>query len=297
MVWLSKDFESERKWKLAQAKKVAVRASKSILDHATRGEKKVKEEEQRMRKVALNISKDVKKFWVLYKHQLELEEKKEKKALDKQLNFLLDKLMISSCMILRQDDEQTIDEDEALVSKEERREELAALQNEADLPLEELLKSYMNNSVSREFSPDGGQDVTESVMKPKDQINDLWNQVNGSKHAVESVDGAHQTTGIEEPHSLGRMIGNRKSVNSNHLHHVDSNGNNSCLEGDFTIRRTKFQSKTFTIPDKEYLPHGSDDEMIKLLQQESEVPLTELLARMLESANNSAESEFASSEF
>ncbi|XP_020257482.1 protein PHOTOPERIOD-INDEPENDENT EARLY FLOWERING 1 isoform X1 [Asparagus officinalis] len=94
MVWLSKDFESERKWKLAQAKRVAIRASKSFSEHATRGEKKVKEEEQKLRKVALNISKDVKKFWlkieklVLYKHQLELEEKK-KKALDKQLDFLL----------------------------------------------------------------------------------------------------------------------------------------------------------------------------------------------------------------
>ncbi|KAK9276401.1 hypothetical protein L1049_005934 [Liquidambar formosana] len=94
MVWLSKDFESERKWKLAQAKKVALRASKGMLDQATRGEKKVKEEEQRLRKVALNISKDVKKFWlkieklVLYKHQMELDEKK-KKALDKQLEYLL----------------------------------------------------------------------------------------------------------------------------------------------------------------------------------------------------------------
>lgn len=86
----------------------------------------VQEEEQRLRKVALNISKDVKKFWtkieklvifffsidlfagivfvisiwwssfhhlllwyqVLYKHQMELDEKK-KKALDKQLEFLL----------------------------------------------------------------------------------------------------------------------------------------------------------------------------------------------------------------
>lgn len=176
------DFESERKWKLAQAKKVALRASKGMLDQATRGEKKLKvlfllsqtefllrsflyrkfhlaknwlmsytswkqrrlklllkflcvflwmlmsafhcdqEEEQRLRKVALNISKDVKKFWikieklvslsiliwssikfcyffvslklkklvfqVLYKHQMELDEKK-KKALDKQLEFLL----------------------------------------------------------------------------------------------------------------------------------------------------------------------------------------------------------------
>ncbi|KAI9122384.1 hypothetical protein K1719_007073 [Acacia pycnantha] len=94
MVWLSKDFESERKWKLAQAKKVALRASKGMLDPATRGEKKMKEEELRLRKVALNISKDVKKFWmkieklVLYKHQMELDEKK-KKALDKQLEFLL----------------------------------------------------------------------------------------------------------------------------------------------------------------------------------------------------------------
>ncbi|CAI0375704.1 unnamed protein product [Linum tenue] len=97
MAWLSKDFESERKWKLAQAKKVALRASKGMLDQATRGEKKLKEEEHRMRKVALNISKDVKKFWikieklassVLYKHQMELDEKK-KKALDKQLEFLL----------------------------------------------------------------------------------------------------------------------------------------------------------------------------------------------------------------
>eukprot|EP01018_Ginkgo_biloba_P024832 Gb_30813 [translate_table: standard] len=94
MVWLAKDFESERKWKLAQAKKVAIRVSKSGLDQASRGEKRLKEEEHRIRRLASNISKDVRKFWmkieklVLYKHQLELEERK-KRALDKQLDFLL----------------------------------------------------------------------------------------------------------------------------------------------------------------------------------------------------------------
>lgn len=36
------DFESERKWKLAQAKKVALRATKGMLDQATRGEKRMK---------------------------------------------------------------------------------------------------------------------------------------------------------------------------------------------------------------------------------------------------------------
>lgn len=36
------DFESERKWKLAQARKVALKASKGMVDHATREEKKSK---------------------------------------------------------------------------------------------------------------------------------------------------------------------------------------------------------------------------------------------------------------
>lgn len=36
------DFESERKWKLALAKKVAIRASKGMLDQATRGERRMK---------------------------------------------------------------------------------------------------------------------------------------------------------------------------------------------------------------------------------------------------------------
>lgn len=41
--FFSQDFESERKWKLAQAKKVALKASKEgMLDPATRGEKKMK---------------------------------------------------------------------------------------------------------------------------------------------------------------------------------------------------------------------------------------------------------------
>lgn len=40
--YFCQDFESERKWKLSQAKKVALKASKGLLDHAIRGEKKLK---------------------------------------------------------------------------------------------------------------------------------------------------------------------------------------------------------------------------------------------------------------
>ncbi|KAF9602898.1 hypothetical protein IFM89_032638 [Coptis chinensis] len=225
MLWLSKDFEAERKWKLALAKKVAIRASKNALDPATRGEKKVKEEEQRLRKVALNISKDVKKFWikieklVLYKHQLEVEEKK-KKALDKQLDFLLGQTERYSTMLAEnlvdmpypctpicpdsavdqpngehiedgtelvespehcenmdidgdydiqsedesEDDEHTIEEDEALITADERQEELEALHNEIDIPLEELLKRYNSDKVSMEESPLNGENVAEPIQ-------------------------------------------------------------------------------------------------------------------------------------
>ncbi|GJZ82406.1 hypothetical protein Tco_0647579 [Tanacetum coccineum] len=63
MVWLSKDFKSERKFKLGLAERVALKDTKGIIDHATRGELKQKEEEIRMRKVALNISIDVKNWY------------------------------------------------------------------------------------------------------------------------------------------------------------------------------------------------------------------------------------------
>ncbi|KAF6138039.1 hypothetical protein GIB67_042944, partial [Kingdonia uniflora] len=70
-----------------------------------------------------------------------------------------------------EDNERTIEEDEALFTEMERQEELRALQNEMDLPLDELLKCYNMGNVSREGSP---QEIPEPspVM---DQIRDvLW---------------------------------------------------------------------------------------------------------------------------
>ncbi|XP_078160995.1 SNF2 domain-containing protein / helicase domain-containing protein isoform X3 [Carex rostrata] len=298
MVWLSKDFEAERKWKMSLAKRVALRATKSFSGQATKGEKKLKEEEQRLRKVALNISKDVKKFWtkieklVIYKYQLEAEERK-KKAMDKQLNFLLDQTERYSTMLAEnlvsnqpsssnqeepkakhdmeiandrsenlvsnqpsssnqeeekakhdmeiandhsenlvsnqpsssnqeeekakhdmkiandryleldnfdsddeyenqsddeiEDDERTIDEDEAKITEAERREELAALEAEADLPLEEILKAYKRTTrSSRESSQVLSSDTDEPPFKKHKTINDHRLKLeNGAVHTVE----------------------------------------------------------------------------------------------------------------
>ncbi|KAL0287602.1 UNVERIFIED_CONTAM: protein PHOTOPERIOD-INDEPENDENT EARLY FLOWERING 1 [Sesamum calycinum] len=87
MAWLSMDIESERIWKLAQAKKVEIRANQ-----ATRGEKRVKDIESQSKwklaqakKVEIRANQATRGEKRL---KLELDEKK-KKALDKQLGFFL----------------------------------------------------------------------------------------------------------------------------------------------------------------------------------------------------------------
>ncbi|KAA8546716.1 hypothetical protein F0562_003147 [Nyssa sinensis] len=387
MVWLSKDFESERKWKLAQAKKVAIRASKGMLDQATRGEKRVKEEEQRLRKVALYISKDVKKFWmkieklVLYKHQLELDEKR-KKTLDKQLEFLLgqterystmlaenlvdsafpckvvhscsaqeplsiqykegDKNDINKCAELNaesesnildfdedydlksdddlEDDEHTIEEDEALITEEERQEELAALHNEIDLPLEELLERYAMEKVSRESSPEKNAHVTEPTQSGEDDSESKGNDIS----AVPKID-----TGSSPP-VPGRRCAESNgslSISENHLSEVETfqirnlsensqesdkkhllyDFNDEQADGDYVLatgeeKDCNMDDETTLLEEEEFANAESNDPIdeIALLQKESEIPIEELLARYKKDSNtdedveDDSESEYAS---
>ncbi|KAJ9153312.1 hypothetical protein P3X46_026762 [Hevea brasiliensis] len=370
MIWLSKDFESERKWKLAQAKKVALRASKGMLDQATREEKKLKEGEQRLRKVALNISKDVKKFWikieklVLYKHQMELDEKK-KRALDKQLEFLLGQTERYSTMLAEnlvdkplqqysvvdqqdipyeerqkndtkepaqlssvvpepqsdsgdndndydvqsdesEDDEHTIEEDEALITEEERQEELAALHNEVDIPVEELLKRYALERVSGENTPE----------KKNNGVNLT---VEGGDHA-ESKGKDHSAVDDPEMNSLPVNTGRRcDEVNGdlampeNHLSEIETGEtrnqsnvtgdlNKDLLhdsyeeeeDGDFVLANGEEKDDETTLSEEEELakadPNNTIDE-IQLLQKESEIPLEELLARYKKEFSNDEVSE------
>ncbi|TYI16644.1 hypothetical protein ES332_A08G269000v1 [Gossypium tomentosum] len=353
MVWLSKDFESERKWKLAQAKKVALRASKGMLDQATRGEKKLKEEEQRLRKVALNISKDVKKFWmkieklVLYKHQMELDEKK-KKTLDKQLEFLLGQTERYSTMLAEnlvdpykpvqqhpaqnqmnspdkadvneidepldlnadadedfsihsdqesEDDEQTLEDDEALITAEERQEELAALHSEIDLPLEELLKRYAGETADGEGSPDNREDRHECTSGQDDS-----SKGNGSLISPSTPSSKVETTNLLVRRSKESNGGLSKSENYSSDIEASSPRNLSQSSGelpkdvsyDFSDEQ---EDGDFTLTGEETVHHMDDEttlleeeelakadssnsiDEIALLQKESEIPVEELLRR------------------
>jgi E1A-binding protein p400 len=360
MVWLSKDFESERKFKLALAKKVAIRASKGMMDQATRDEKRLKEEEQRMKKVALNITKDVKKFWlkieklVMYKHQLELDEKK-KKALDKQLEFLLGQTERYSTMLAEnlvgpdtrpgnssgkellriqyeagdqkdieepcdetniesqsnivdndedfdvqsedesEDDEHTIEGDEALITKEERQEELAALHDEIDLPLEELLRRYAVDRSGRESTPEKNADVAEPTISGGD--------ASESKENDASIDpNVERGMSLQVPdRGCGESNG---SISENHLSEVkaprkrkkppkqfqgpakkraDYDFNDEKEDDDFVLANGEEKDDETTLLEEEELAKAESDDVIDeiaLLQKESEVSIEELLARI-----------------
>ncbi|RZC25456.1 Protein PHOTOPERIOD-INDEPENDENT EARLY FLOWERING 1 isoform D [Glycine soja] len=378
MVWLSKDFESERKWKLAQAKKVALRASKGMLDQATRGEKKMKEEEQRLRKVALNISKDVKKFWtkieklVLYKHQMELDEKK-KKALDKQLEFLLGQTERYSTMLAEnlvdpyksaennsaehhmsiqckdvhdvinepkeadveyqsdaadndeeydvqyddesEDDERTIEQDEALITKEERQEELAALRDEMDLPIEELLKRYAGDkgeSVMKESSPehseDGGKIVRAGDGKKglaSENGDDLLSvsKIGTSNSSIVSGRRCDESNGdVATPTNNLSQCENGQSEN---LKEVPSETANEDFSYDFTdeeedgdfLLGIEDKDDETTLSEEEQLERvdaiDPKDE-IALLQKESVMPVEELLARYKRDPSDDEDGEYES---
>ncbi|XP_068641321.1 protein PHOTOPERIOD-INDEPENDENT EARLY FLOWERING 1-like [Aristolochia californica] len=381
MVWLSKDFEAERKWKLAQAKKVAIRASKGMLDQATRGEKKIKEEEQRLKKVALGISKDVKKFWmkieklVIYKHQLELEERK-KKTLDKQLDFLLGQTERYSTMLAEnlvdlpykkrtaclesgveqlssperkgegrdsqsdhvetdgeygvqsedesEDDEHTIEEDETLITEEERKEELAALQDEVDLPLEELLKRYTNSKVSREGSPEGEEEAVPSGRE-ENLSKDSVKQVNGSlsqklekwsdgenllrfteknlsmktnanglilvasQHCAKSngeISSPENQTSVTSPCHSGRSSANHKNLDEGYSSIVSGD---EMDDKDYFLTAEDDKDDETTLSEEEELAKGEADDPvdeIKFLQQESEMSVEELLTRYKKDIQN-----------
>lgn len=370
MIWLSKDFEAERKWKLALAKKVALRASRGMVDQATRGEKRMKEEEQRMRKVALNISKDVKKFWtkieklVLYKHQLELDDKK-KKALDKQLEYLLGQTERYSTMLAENlmgtsnscasvqpciqektlntqqkesnentedgsaellvdaveadddynvesenesdDDERTIEEDEALITVEERQEELAALQNEVDLPLDELLKRYSMSEVNEESSPEACGVVGESYEEVHHNQINRESFLEGHDVAVKSPEEvdpndatdfpvaskADDASLLENSFCCGKSNGPLRienNVSRDETCHIKTEGttdmnydfNDEQGDDEFVIATGEEKDDETTLEEEEELANrepGDPEDEIALLQKESEIPLEQLLAR------------------
>ncbi|XP_049823552.1 helicase domino isoform X3 [Aethina tumida] len=180
MVWLAADFAQERKWKKAAAKKCSRMVQKYFQDKALAAQRAEKAHEQNLRRIASFCAKEIKNFWsnveklVEYKQNTILEEKR-KKALDQQLSFIVDQTEKYSQLLAEgmnkpadvppssskssrsvsraqsddefepetqsdEDDEETIAQEEAAVEHGEQSEEIAALQRESQMELDDLLE-------------------------------------------------------------------------------------------------------------------------------------------------------------
>jgi E1A-binding protein p400 len=63
MAWLAQDFAAERKWKKTAAKKHAKLVQKQAQDAEQLAEKRKKEEEQKLKKIAAFCAREVRNFW------------------------------------------------------------------------------------------------------------------------------------------------------------------------------------------------------------------------------------------
>jgi E1A-binding protein p400 len=181
MQWLAADFAQERKWKKAAAKKCARMVMKYHSDKKCHAERAEKEEYLRLRKIASNISKQIKQFWsdiekvFEAKQEVRLKEKR-KKLHDMHLNLIVDKADKYTERLTQEfgkslnstedsgleltnsqteeaidsdfepennesDDEETIAKEEEEVGVGDGKQEIELLQKESEIPLEDLKAS------------------------------------------------------------------------------------------------------------------------------------------------------------
>uniref|UniRef100_A0A452SEL2 E1A binding protein p400 n=1 Tax=Ursus americanus TaxID=9643 RepID=A0A452SEL2_URSAM len=156
MQWMAADFAQERRWKVAAARKLIRTVVRHHEEKKLREERGRKEEQNRLRRIAASTAREIECFWsnieqvVEIKLQVELEEKR-KKALTLQKVPRRGRTRVKSLRVsdgalaaLRalEDEEETIEEEEANEGAVDHQAELSNLAKEAELPLIDLMKLY-----------------------------------------------------------------------------------------------------------------------------------------------------------
>ncbi|XP_063171780.1 E1A-binding protein p400 isoform X7 [Candoia aspera] len=173
MQWMATDFAQERRWKMATAKKMVRTVARYHEEKHLNAERAKKEERTKLRRIAATIAREIEYFWsnieqvVEIKLQIEFQEKR-RKALNlkrrskqgKDRRHLEDILLekennLGSWSSRRkrkastpliddevEDEEETIEEQEAKEGNVNHQMELSTLAHEAELPLDDLMKMY-----------------------------------------------------------------------------------------------------------------------------------------------------------
>ncbi|XP_053785012.1 E1A-binding protein p400 isoform X5 [Desmodus rotundus] len=172
MQWMATDFAQERRWKVAAAKKLVRTVARHHEEKKLREERGKREEQNRLRRIAASTAREIEYFWsnieqvVEIKLQVELEEKRKKalhlqkvsrkgkelrpKGPDALLGSALGsgvpgrkrKASTSLTDDEVEDEEETIEEEEANEGAVDHQTELSTLAKEAELPLIDLMKLY-----------------------------------------------------------------------------------------------------------------------------------------------------------
>ncbi|XP_056319297.1 E1A-binding protein p400 isoform X2 [Danio aesculapii] len=170
MQWMAADFAQERRWKMAAAKKLVRTCARYHAEQKKMEEREKKEEEMRLRHIASTIAQGVDYFWsnieqvVEIKLRFEIYDKQKKvlclqKASSKgqcaKSGQLSDKeskretgpsrkrkSSTSLSDVEVEDEESTIEEQEATEAAADQKAELAELTKEAEVPLDDLVKQY-----------------------------------------------------------------------------------------------------------------------------------------------------------
>ncbi|XP_031675440.1 E1A-binding protein p400 isoform X8 [Oncorhynchus kisutch] len=171
MQWMAADFAQERRWKMAAAKKLVRTCSRYHDEQKKLEEGSKKEEELRLRHIASTISREVEFFWsnieqvVEIKLRFQIYEKRLKtlslqratskgqyvkpalstavKAEKEEPNISTKKRKSSTSLAEEvQDEESTIEEQEAMEVTADQKAELGDLAKDAEMPLDALMKQY-----------------------------------------------------------------------------------------------------------------------------------------------------------
>uniref|UniRef100_A0A8C7CEI8 E1A binding protein p400 n=1 Tax=Oncorhynchus kisutch TaxID=8019 RepID=A0A8C7CEI8_ONCKI len=158
MQWMAADFAQERRWKMAAAKKLVRTCSRYHDEQKKLEEGSKKEEELRLRHIASTISREVEFFWsnieqvVEIKLRFQIYEKRLKTlSLQREPNISTKKRKSSTSLAEEvQDEESTIEEQEAMEVTADQKAELGDLaKDDSDrflpitfMPLDALMKQY-----------------------------------------------------------------------------------------------------------------------------------------------------------
>ncbi|KAK6306484.1 hypothetical protein J4Q44_G00234090 [Coregonus suidteri] len=210
MQWMAADFAQERRWKMAAAKKLVRTCSRYHDEQNKMEEKFKKEEELRLRHIASTIAREVEFFWsnieqvVEIKLQFEIYEKRlktlslqrasskgqdvkpaqsttEKAEKDEPTMSTRKRKSSTSLAEEVQDEESTIEEQEAMEVLADQKAELADLAIDAEMPLDVLVKQYAG-AYADNF--DWPQPATPSDEEDRDETEDMESPLDSPHEAV-----------------------------------------------------------------------------------------------------------------